>query len=259
MVEEIKTRNNQKPNVLKSVYNMFDKVIIINELLREPTMKIKGNDDNIININNIIDYETIINKSKLDIKFDKDSDTNMPEEEIIKKLKINKKKIVSVGRFSPEKGYDRLIDAFEKVDTDAYLVIIGGFGKLYNKILDKAKKSIKKDQIIIIKNVSNPYSFVKLCDGMIISSYYEGLPMVLYEAIVLNKPVVSTSIPTINEFFKTYKGGKIVDNSLDGLVEGIKLIIDKKVENTNIDFEKYNENIIRKLECVIDGKEEDSK
>lgn len=254
MVEEIKTRKNQRPNVLKSVYNKYDKVVIINELLRKPTEQIKGNSENIININNVIDYDNIINKSKLKPKFDENTTSNMKEEEIIKILNNKKKKIISVGRFSPEKGYDRLIEAFEKVNTDSYLIIIGGFGNLYDKIMEQAKKSVKKDQIIIIKNTSNPYSFIKKCDGMIISSYYEGLPMVLYEAIVLDKPVVSTNIPTIATFLETYKGGKIVDNSLEGLVEGINLIDNNKVDKTIINFKEYNDEIMKKLECLINEK-----
>ena len=74
----------------------------------------------------------------------------------------------------------------------------------YNKIIEQVEKSPKKNKIVIIRSVSNPYSFIDKCDGMIISSYYEGLPMVLYEAIVLNKPVVSTEIPTIKKFFETF-------------------------------------------------------
>ena len=251
MVEEIKTRKNQRPNVLKGVYNKYDRVVIINELLRKPTEQIKGNNKNIVNINNVIDYETILSKAKQKPKFDENTTSNIEEIEVVKKLNDHKKKIISVGRFSPEKGYDRLIEAFEQVDTDAYLIIIGGFGKLYDKIIEQVEKSSKKEQIIIIKNTSNPYSFIKKCDGMIISSYYEGLPMVLYEAIVLDKPVVSTNIPTIDTFLKTYKGGKIVDNSIDGLIKGIDLIINNKVKQTKIDFKKYNNEIMEKLECEL--------
>ena len=36
------------------------------------------------------------------------------------------KYVISVGRITPEKGFDVLIQAFEKLNTDYKLVIVGG-------------------------------------------------------------------------------------------------------------------------------------
>ena len=43
-------------------------------------------------------------------------------------LKSDVKKFISIGRYSPEKGHDRLIQAFNKIqeEVNSYLIIIGG-------------------------------------------------------------------------------------------------------------------------------------
>ena len=256
MEEEIKLRKNQTRNVLKNVYNKYDQVVIVNELLREPTERISDNSKNIININNVINDQEIINKSKMDISFDSATVSNISVSNLKKVLHSKDKKIVSIGRFSPEKGYDRLIDAFLESDTSSYLIIIGGFGPLYNSLCEKVENSNKRDRIVLIKSLSNPYPILKKCDGMVISSYYEGLPMVLYEAIVLDVPVISTKIPTIEKFFKDYKGGSIVDNSKEGLKNAITMLENNDVKKITINFNEYNSSIIRKLDEVLNMKKE---
>lgn len=44
-------------------------------------------------------------------------------------MQSDAKKFINIGRYSPEKGHDRLIDAFYKLwqkDNSIYLIIIGG-------------------------------------------------------------------------------------------------------------------------------------
>ena len=42
--------------------------------------------------------------------------------------------------------------------------------------------------------MSNPFSILKKCDYFILSSLYEGLPMSIMEALILDKPVICTNI-----------------------------------------------------------------
>ena len=83
--------------------------------------------------------------------------------------------------------------------------------------------------------------------------------MVLYEAIVLNKPIASTDIPTIKDFFDKYKGGTIVDNSISGIEKGIKLLIDNKVSKIDIDFDKYNKEILKQINGVLSNDKKNNK
>ena len=107
------------------------------------------------------------------------------------------KKFITIGRFSPEKGHDRLIKAFNKLyqdNSNIYLIIIGGVGKKYEDTIELINKLPAKDNIIVIKSVSNPYVILKKCDYFVLSSHYEGFGLVIAEADIL-EPVTPPAPP----------------------------------------------------------------
>ena len=254
MSKEAKTRSNQNLETLQNVYNIYDKVIVVSEGLLKPTASIKGNYDNIVVMNNIIDYKTILEKKDKEIAFDDNTESNVSINKLKKILNSKAKKIVAVGRFSKEKGFDRLIDAFLEIDSDMYLIIIGGFGPLYNDLLNKAMTSSKKDRIILIKSLQNPFPIMSKCDCFVMSSLYEGFSLVIFEANVLKIPVVSVSIPAINKFSSDYKGAYITENSTNGIKKGINYFLQNKIALFNINYETFNRESIDKMEKIIDNK-----
>lgn len=60
-------------------------------------------------------------------------------------MQSDAKKFINVGRYSPEKGHDRLIDAFYKLwqkDNSIYLIIMGGNSRAKStKSLLKSKRN----------------------------------------------------------------------------------------------------------------------
>ncbi len=93
--------------------------------------------------------------------------------------------------------------------------------------------------MVLVKNISNPYAVLSRCDGFVLSSYYEGFGLVIAEADILKKPVISTRVdgPTL---FMEEHGGRLVDNSDAGLYEGMMLLANKKVPVMNVDYYEYN-------------------
>ena len=71
--------------------------------------------------------------------------------------------------------------------------------------------------------------------------------MVILESIALNIPVASTDIESIKNFFNKFGGGYIMDNSYEGICEGLKYIENNQVERIKIDVDKYNKEIIDKF------------
>lgn len=247
MTQEIKVRKNQNYAVLSNCYNEYKNVFIVSDKLYEPTRLIAGENANIICLNNVINKESIVEKSLKEVTFDENTESNISLGKLNKILNSKNKKIISIGRFSKEKGYKRLIQAFDTLDTNSYLIIIGGFGPEYDSLLALQQKCKSKDRIIIIKSMSNPFSILRKCDVMVVSSFYEGLPMVILEAIALNIPVASTDIESIKNFFNKFGGGYIMGNSYEGICEGLKYIESNQVERINIDVDKYNKEIIDKF------------
>ena len=131
-------------------------------------------------INNFIDNEKIIALSK----------------EKIKETKPRGKKLfLFVGRLDEEsKNLTRMINSFELAlsKTNKVELWIVGTGKdeaLVKKLI-KDKKLEKNIKLLGVK--SNPYPYFKLCDYVILTSNYEGFPVVYGEAITLGKKIITT-------------------------------------------------------------------
>lgn len=255
MENEIKTRQIQHRKTLKYAYNAYKKVAVVNKDLIESTVNISKKTDNIYVANNIINYKSVIEKSNAsEVKFDEDTESNVTLEELKDILDdSNKKKFITIGRFSPEKGHDRLIKAFNelyKENPNIYLIIIGGVGKKYKATIELINSLPSRNNIIAIRSVSNPYIILKKCDYFVLSSFYEGFGLVIAEADILKKPVVSTDVIGPRGFLNE-NNGELVENNEKGLYDGMKKMLNNEVQVMNVDYEKYNENAIQEFYKLI--------
>lgn len=250
MINEIKTRKNQHRKTLKYAYQKYDKVAVVNEDLVESTFKISKKKDNIYIANNIINYKNVLKKAeKFPVEFDDYTEANISLEELTKILDSDSKKFITIGRFSIEKGHERLIKAFNKIymeNNDTYLIIIGGNGKKYEQTIELVNSLECKENVIIVKTISNPYNILKKCDFFVLSSYYEGFGLVIAEADILNKPVISTNIIGPRNFMKM-NNGTLVDNNEQGLYDGMKKLLNNEVKTMNVDYSKYNQEAINQF------------
>ena len=255
MVREIEVRKNQHPYILRDIYSSFDRVAIVTEDIRQPTVQISGREDNIRVINNIHNDQDIKSRGKLPILLDKDTEvTTWCPEGVSGVLKSHGYKFITIGRFSPEKGHIRLLNAFDIFCdryTDAQLIIIGGHGNLYNTTLKHIKKMRHWRNITIIKSLTNPMPILKQCDLFILSSFYEGLGLVLLEADSLGVPALSTNINGPRLFMQQYHG-HLVDNNTYGLLHGMYDFVDGKVHTFDIDYAKYNQYALASFEKMIE-------
>ena len=160
------------------------------------------------------------------------------------------KKFINISRFSPEKGQDMLIEAFNNYrkiekNKDDYLILIGGYGNTFNDICEMTEKN---ENIIVIKSIINPYPILNKCDCFVLSSRYEGLPMVIMEALILNKHVISTNITGPKEFLENGYG-YLVQESIDGLEKGMIKYKNEGLNSlTKFNAEKFNEQAIIEFE-----------
>ncbi|GHV54041.1 glycosyl transferase [Synergistales bacterium] len=101
--------------------------------------------------------------------------------------------IMSVGRLLGLKGIDILITAFRKLremGVSAGLMIIGD-GPDRNH-LETMVRDTGIDGVRFIGGTANPYAYMARASLVVISSYYEGFPMTLVEALGCGVNVVST-------------------------------------------------------------------
>ena len=255
MIDEIKTRKRQHRPTLEYAYNVYDKVAVVSDILIDSVKEISKRDDNIFEAKNVIDYQTILNKSKLDISFDSFTEANKTLDELKDILKSKSKKFITIGRFSPEKGHDRLINSFDKLykeNKDIYLIIIGGHGDEYNNTVKLVNSLESKNNIILIKNISNPYNILSKCNYFVLPSHYEGFGLVLAEADIVNVPVISTNLDGPRKFMDQNKG-VLVENSEDGILDGMKMLLNNKVKVMHVDYKNYNAEALNEFYKLLDG------
>ena len=255
MEQEIKVRKNADRAFLKKMYNSYDSVAVVTEGMMAPTRRIADSESaHLVLCNNVIDYKTILERSKEPLMFDADTVCYPSEEQLRQVLGTTKKKFVTVGRFSAEKGHGRLIRAFEELhrkQPDICLIIIGGHGDLWNATLKQVQESSCPDAIFPVRFMSNPYPLVKQCDYFAFSSLYEGFGLVLAEADILGLPCFSPDLPGPRSFMKKY-GGLLVENSEKGILSGMEACINGTVpKKLQVDYEKYNKAAVEQFESML--------
>lgn len=255
MLEEINLRSNQRLDALQYAYRTYDKVAVVTQDMIEPTFSISGRRDNIHVCQNVIDYEKILIQSKQKLELDKTTLVYPNSNRLFEVLSSSNKKFINVGRFSPEKGQMRLLDAFAKLHkthSDTNLIIVGGssYNDYYNKIIKHVEDAGLSDYVILVKSLSNPFPLVKQCDYSVLTSFAEGFGLVIAEADVLGKAVFSVDIPGPRNFMQKYDG-TLVENSEDGIYQGLVDCVQNKISCMNVDYSEYNKEAVKQFEDLL--------
>lgn len=163
---------------------------------------------------------------------------------------------VCVGRLHPQKSYDRLLNAVAELNQSGlkFHVDVLGDGPDKEELL-KQKESLNIENVHFLGNQSNPYPFIKHADALLLTSIYEGLPTVVFEAMVLHTPVLTTRVAGVDEQLAN-GGGMIVENTLEGIVEGMRnfLCDSSVIEKYQMDLDHYtydNQKILEKIENLL--------
>lgn len=169
-------------------------------------------------------------------------------------------KIVSVGRLSKEKGFDR-VPAVMQMLTDAgydvHWYIVGDGNQRCEVEADIRARNLE-DRIHLLGHRSNPFPYVQQCDIYVQPSYTEGFCTSTMEAKILYKPVVTTDVPGMAEQFLSGKNGLIVESSAEGLSKGIRRLLDnpelrEKIVNNLRKEPISNDEVLRQTMEVIEG------
>jgi glycosyltransferase involved in cell wall biosynthesis len=153
---------------------------------------------NIRTIYNGFDFDVIASKAKASIEFN------------------IRKYIIFYGRLDDEhKNLKLLFDAYKLSglqEKEVKLLILGS-GPDEVVLKEYSKELGLYDSIVFQGFDKNPYPYVKQSLFMVLSSRYEGFPMVIPEALSLGVPVVSVNCESgPNEVIVNEKNGLLVEN-----------------------------------------------
>ena len=191
-----------------------------------------------IECNNIVNNKEILKLSEEEIEIKKDNKCFT---------------FLNVGRHDEkQKKLTRIIEAVQKLKQDDlnFKVLFVGDGKgntLYRKMV-KDKKL--ENNIIFVGPQKNPYPYFKISDCVILTSDYEGYPVVFLESFILNKPIITTKVSDYKDIEGKY--GYITSKQIDDIYEKMKEMIKNGYEiKESFDADKYNNDIIEKLEKIF--------
>jgi glycosyltransferase involved in cell wall biosynthesis len=122
--------------------------------------------------------------------------------------------LTNIGYFNEQKAQDDLLKAFKKVvnqKADTRLFIVG-WGRLENELKNLAKHLGLEQKVIFTGKLTRDQVFevLSVSDLFVLSSHWEGFGIVLAEAMVLGKPVVSTDTDGSREVVVNGKTGVLV-------------------------------------------------
>lgn len=231
----------------------YDKIVAICDEMKEELKSLSPDlKEKIIRIYNPFDFDRIL---KL-----KDDKSELTDEEI--KL-LNDDYCVAVSRLDTvQKDYNTLIIGFKKLyekGFDKKLYIIGdGPNKL--EIAKLVKENCLDDKVKLLGRFKNPYVWINNSSLFIHSSRYEGFGLVLVEAGILDKLVVSSDCHVgPKEILENGKSGVLFKTEdADDLVQKILYIDENKKEscinNMRKNIHRFDKNIIiKEIENLIDS------
>jgi glycosyltransferase involved in cell wall biosynthesis len=105
--------------------------------------------------------------------------------------------LLGVGRLTEQKDFPTLLDAFARVrqSRQARLIIMGE-GEQRPALEQQARTLGVADAVDLPGFYANPYPIMRTADQFVLSSRWEGSPIVLTEALALGTPAVATDCPS---------------------------------------------------------------
>lgn len=152
---------------------------------------------------------------------------------------------LNIGRLSVEKDHEKLIRAFTAVVTDradAQLVILGD-GPLQSHLHSLVVRLKMSDHVHLLGHCANPFAYLRRAACFVLSSNHEGQPMTLLEALVLAVPIIATDIAGNRSVLEGY-GGNLVENSIDGLIAGMRSFLSGDLAAEHFDAAAYRDNAL---------------
>lgn len=164
----------------------------------------------------------------------------------ISKQKSDKTRIIYAGKLSYSKGVMSLIRSFKLLDPEKFDLYIAGSGH-GDEHANIIKAIDETENIFYLGKLSQNElgDNFRLSDIFVLPSFYEGLPLVLIEAIACGLKVVCTNINGVSKWIYKYTRDSNVISFVD-LPEMLK--IDKPNPDDLYDYELRLTDLIKKVE-----------
>ncbi|MEL0537487.1 glycosyltransferase [Staphylococcus debuckii] len=166
----------------------------------------------------------------------------------------NDYKVMAMGRLSPEKGFDILINGFRGIVKDhptARLYILGD-GPLRKALEDMIKRLKLEDNVFLVGQKGNPFNIMKRCNLFALTSHYEGQSMVLLEALTVGTHALASDIPANRYVLKAGDYGMLTENTPELVEENIRKFINHATPTfEHFDAKQHNAEALEQLYSLL--------
>ena len=103
--------------------------------------------------------------------------------------------IIHVGSFKDAKRHDILIKAYAQTDQSMLLLLLGQ-GRHKNAMEQLVVELGLENKVFFLGFQENPFPYIKHAQFKVLTSDWEGCPLVIPEALAIGTPVISTDCPS---------------------------------------------------------------
>ncbi len=206
------------PEIDRPYLQKFDKIFTVSDSCKEILYRIFPELANKIHVMfNIVSAESIAKLASENIAFPSDA-----------------KIIVTVGRLSPQKGYEIAIDAC-KILIDRGINVfwyVLGEGDERKKLENLIARNKLQNNFVLKGIIENPYPYMKFADIYVQTSRFEGKSIAIDEAKILRKPIVVTNFETAKDQIINGHNGMITEMNAEAVAETIDNVLhDNELRN----------------------------
>lgn len=212
-------------------------IFVSNEYRKEFLRLFPSLEEKTLVLNNFIDTENIKKESK---------------EKIPNKKQKEKKLFLFVGRLDDDaKKIGRAIRLTKKIkEIEFWIVGDGPDRKIYEEMIKKEKL---EDRVKLMGRKKNPYPYMKKADYILLTSDYEGFPVIYLEAITLQKPIITTIDVSDDKINMGKDYAWIVSKEEKKMVKQVQEILKENKMPKKIDVEKLQSTRMEDFEKLFDG------
>ena len=161
------------------------------------------NEDRALTLSNAMDIKYITNVDKREIN------------EVIKKynIDVNKKVLGFIGSLDEQKGiipFIKELSKYKEEFNDSIILLVGN-GSQEEEVKSLIKELNLEDLFILTGFQEKVNVFYPIIDVFFLPSLYEGLPMVLLEAMAFKKAVISMNVGSISEVIMNDETGTLIE------------------------------------------------
>ena len=161
---------------------------------------------------------------------------------------------VFAGRLEEStKRLSRLLEAFAlaRMQRQDLRLLMVGDGPDRPLCEESIEKLALQDAVTMLGAQPNPYPFMALGDCVVLSSDQEGFPMVYYEALILNRDIITT-VPVSDELMDIRQYAVVTEKTPEALAQA--MVNYRRGGGKHFDAEALNRQRLESLISVIENR-----